>query len=119
MDGFRFYADLPGTTTRPDTYGISPGPYHEKPVLPKSSTVARIRAFADSGEHLNVAAVLLGREHTNDDYTQEAIVATFSHADSGTSLGSVSREYLRKCRRIPESLARRLHPQMFARLDAN
>lgn len=108
MKGFRFYADLPGTLDDND-----------KPVFRKrTTTVKQLREAAERGEQCNVIALLLGREHQRPNFTQEAISATFAHADSDTSLGSVSREYLRDCRRIPEALARKLHPRLFARLDS-
>lgn len=114
MNGYRFYADLPNTD-RESGNGDAPN----QPRLakrPSKITVRDLRDYADNGGRLNVVALLLGDEHRCHDYTQEALVATFGHPDSDTSLGAVSREYLRGCRRIPESLARQLHPRLFARL---
>lgn len=115
MNGFRFYADLPGTLVQPEP--------HDKRfadpawVYPKRITVRQLKDATAQGKHCNVIALLLGREHRCADYSQECLSATFGHADSDTSFGSVGREYLQTCRRIPESLARQLHPRLFARLD--
>lgn len=100
MKGIRFYADLVG-------------------MLPSRTTVKQLRERAKRGEHINCVALLLGDEHKCHDFSQEALVATFEHADSDTSFGAVSRDYLRQCRRIPESLARALHPRLAQRLDAS
>ena len=99
MKGIRFYADL-----------------QDKP-LPQRTTVNNLRAYAANGGRLNCVAVLLGDEHRCADYSQEAFTATFDYEDSQVSLNSVSREYLRKCRRIPEALARQLHPLLAQTLD--
>lgn len=117
MNGIRFYADLPGTLQQPEQHDNRFA--DDKPLLPLRTTIKQLRAHADAGGKLNVIALLLGDKHCCVDYSQEALSATFGHADSDTSLGSVSHEYLRDCRRIPESLARDLHPRLFARLDAN
>lgn len=117
MQGYRFYADLPGTEAEPvAANGFYPD--NVKVKFPKRTTVKQLAAAADRGEHCNVIALLLGREHLCPDYSQEALVATFWHADSDTSLGSVCHDYLRDCRRIPERVARKLHPILFARLDS-
>ena len=114
MKGFRFYADLPGTSAIEDHSGRG----FDKPAFPKRTTIKQLREAAERGERCNVIALMLGRVYQHHDYTQSALSATFAHADSDTSLGSVSLEYLRDCRRVPESLARQLHPRLFARLDS-
>ena len=117
MKGYRFYADLAGTESEPCAAG---GFYPDniKRAYGKRTTVKQLREAASAGKQCNVVALLLGAEHQNQDYWQEALIATFAHFDSDTSLGSVSRDYLKGCRHIPESLARKLHPRLFARLDA-
>lgn len=102
MNGFRFYADLTGTN----------------PALPLRTPVRQLRLLGEAGQHVNCVALLIGDEHRNHDGTQEALAGTFSHPNSDVSLGSVRHDYLRRCRRIPESIARKLHPRLFARLDA-
>jgi|SRR5215472_9878616 len=115
MNGYRFYADLPGTLQQPEPYDNRFA--DPRPVLPLRTSIKKLKAFADGGGELNVVALLLGDEHRCSNGEQEALVATFGHANSDTSLGAVAHEYLRKCRRIPEKLARKLHPRLFARLD--
>lgn len=105
MKGYWFYADLPGTKK------------DDKPILPPRTTIKQLRAHAGNGGLLNCIALLLGEEHRSHDGCQEAITSTFCHPDSDTSLGAVAHGYLRECRRIPEALARMLHPRLFARLD--
>ncbi len=112
MNGFRFYADLPGTEYDPEDSGFPRGR------LPKRMTVERLAVLAEAGIKVNCIALLIGDAHRCHNYAQEALVATFGHPDSDTSLGSVDREYLRKCKRVPEKIARRLHPCLFTRLDA-
>jgi hypothetical protein len=119
MNGLRFYADLPNLDR--ENAPMSGGPYPNQPCLakpPSRITVQDLREFGNKGSRLNVVALLLGDEHRCHDYSQEALAATFGYPDSDTSLGSVCREYLRRCRRIPEAVARKLHPQLFQRLDA-
>ena len=114
MKGIRFYADIPGTHKRE----CNPRDGEQSSwLLPKQTTLRQLREYAALGGTLNVVALLLGPEHQCPDYLQECLAATFSHPDSCTSLGSVSRAYLRNCRRIPETLARALHPALFVRLD--
>lgn len=112
MKGIRFYADLPGTLIQPEQ------PCNrftdDKPLLPLRTTIKQLRQFAENGGKLNCIALLLGEEHRCPDYTQEAISSVFGHANSGVCMSSVSRDYLRQCRRIPEALALKLHPQLAA-----
>lgn len=112
MNGFRFYADIPGTEYDPKESSFPRGR------LPSDITVERLGILGDVGTHVNVIALLLGPEHCGHDGTQEALVSTFGYPNSDTSLSSVDRKYLRRCRRIPERVARNLHPRLFARLDA-
>lgn len=68
----------------------------------------------------NCVAVMTGHEHRCPDGSQEALSSVFDHADSDTNLGSVSRDYLAKrCVRIDADLARKLHPRLLARIDAD
>lgn len=109
MKGIRFYADLEGTAW-PDENNL---PDRR---LSKRTTRAALKRYAVEGRNVNCVAVLLGKEHQGHDFTQEALVATFVHADSDVSLGSVSREYLRGCRHIDSKTALKLHPRLAARL---
>lgn len=112
MKGIRFYVDIPGTEYEKGEHGFPRGK------LPSGATRERLRVIADAGIPANCIALLTGAEHRCHDGTQEALSATFAHADSDTSLGSIDRGYLRKCRHIDEATARKLHPRLFARLDA-
>lgn len=113
MNGIRFYADLAGTISREDWSGRG----FEKSDFSKKTTRAQLVAAANIGKKCNVIAVFTGKEHRYGNGDQEALGATFAHPDSDVSVGAVAFEYLRGCRRISESLARRLHPRLFERLD--
>lgn len=83
-------------------------------------TRALLREWAEMGHKCAIVAVFQGSAHRCHDGSQEALVSTFDQEDSDVSLGSVSRVYLHKRTvRIDEALARRLHPRVFVRLDAN
>lgn len=114
MRGYKFYADLAGTVVQPEQCDNRFA--DDVPLFAKRTTRKQLREAAERGERCNVVAVLEGEEHRCQDYSQEAIVSTFGHADSDVGLGAVSRDYLRKCRRIDEALARKLHPRLFAYL---
>lgn len=113
MKGYRFYADLDGTDYSGITGALKVSGNKWRP----RTTVAQLTEYAAAGGLCNVIALCLGDEHRNPDYTQEALISTFAYLNSDTSFGGVSREYLRKCRRIPEALARELHPRLFARIS--
>jgi hypothetical protein len=99
MNGYRFYADLDET-------------------FPQRTTRKQLELAATAGKQCNVIALFVGDEYRRG-AMHEGLVATFAHLNSDTSVGMVDRGYLRKCRRIGEPLARKLHPRLFARLDAN
>lgn len=103
MKGIRFYADLADENCPP---------------FLRRATRKRLREYAINGGQLNCIAVLTGEEHRCYDGSQEALSATFFHPDSDTSLSSISRDYLRRCRHIDERTARKLHPRLAARLDS-
>lgn len=89
MDGIRFYAEYPDAHTR------------------------RQRGIAS-----NVVAMLTGPEHRCSDGSQEALCAVFDWPNAPVNLSAVSFEYLRtRCKRISEAEARKIHPEMFKRLD--
>jgi hypothetical protein len=116
MKGIRFYADLPGTELEP----VAANGFYAnniKRAFGARTTIRDLKTAAQTDKRCNVIALLLGKEHQCHDFTQEALAAVSSHADSDTCLTSVAHEYLRQCRRVPETLARQLHPRLFARLD--
>ena len=94
MKGIRFYLEYPNKTEK------------------NKATVKNL------GNHSgNCIAVFLGREHICPDYTREALAAVTFYPNSGTCLTSVSDEYLReKCKRIPEYMAKEIHPKLYNRL---
>lgn len=81
-------------------------------------TRKNIKDFANRGIYHNVCAILIGTEHKCPDGSQEAISAFLYTSNSPVSFCSVSPEWLRKrTTRIDESTARKLHPELFTRLD--
>lgn len=97
MKGIRFYLEYPNKTEK------------------NKATVKNL------GNHSgNCIALLLGREHLCPDYTQEALAAAFFTPNSDTCLTSLSSEYLReRCKRIPETLVKDIHPKLYNRLTQN
>lgn len=70
----------------------------------------------------SVVAVLLdvhGRPlYSSSGETMDAIVGVHDWPNSGVATSGVSREYLRKrCKQVPEKLAREIHPVLFNVLD--
>jgi|ERR1035437_6991370 hypothetical protein len=98
MNGFRFYLEYYSTAAK------------------RKGTVKK--PYRHSG---NCIAMFTGAEHvmvSNGDIKSECIGAVYFHRNSAVCCCSASWDYLREnCRRIPESLARRIHPALFERLD--
>ena len=69
----------------------------------------------------NVVAVLLddaGKPLVCSTGLLESVVGVYDWPNSGVSTSGVQREYLAaRCKRIPEALARSVHPALFAFLD--
>ncbi|GAC1371029.1 MAG: hypothetical protein NVS3B25_18990 [Hymenobacter sp.] len=65
------------------------------------------------GKHLgNVVAI-------DTEIRLEGFSGVYNWPDSAVNWGTVSAGYLRdNCRRIPETLARQIHPNLFVRLDS-
>lgn len=89
MDGIRFYAD----------YGSK-------------------KAKRRGGDAPNALGILIDAKRFEDkDVMYDAVAAVFDHKNSGVATTGVSRGYLREsCKRISESEARRIHPNLFALL---
>jgi hypothetical protein len=88
---------------------------YETPSDKRTGTVKR------PGKHSgNVCAAELSTLYFNGTgASYEGFSSVFNHADSAVNWGGLPTAYLASnCRRIPESLARQIHPQLFARLDA-
>lgn len=92
MKGFRFYAE-------------------------SRDTVARLKERAENGEHVDCLALDISDDRWR--YNPGAVSTAILNSPSSVGYNSVSLEYLaKKCKRIPESLARSLHPELFAYLES-
>lgn len=121
MKGFRFYAEMPEARK-------SKSASKAYPFFPW--TVAALESRADAGEfagHLVnlapcVTAVELddsGRPVWNNDGTFGIVAAAIDGNHHSYGYCSASREYLAKrCVRIPETLARKLSPELFNYLES-
>lgn len=92
MKGFRFYAEWPEGVSKRRKDGAT-----------------------------NVVALSLPAESywSGTGYMMEAVVAVYGWPDSAVCGGSVQHEYLRKrCKRVSESVARQIHPSLFAYLES-
>ena len=92
MKGYRFYLE------------------YETPADKRTGTVLA------PGKHTgNVVATDLDTRHRGG---FEGLSSVYAHADSPVNWGALPFDFLAtRCRRIPETLARLIHPQLFARLD--
>ena len=117
MKGYKFYAEMP------DNYKSKSGckshaPFTRRYIKGGSHGTPYSSSKQGKGIYLNCVAVCFGREHTCHDGSQECFSSVFDYANSDVNAGSVSLDYLRKRTvRISETLARRLHPRLFERLD--
>lgn len=69
----------------------------------------------------NVVAAFVcnGFVRSRDDLAFDGLVGLYNWPDSAVASSIVTLGYLRdKCKRIPESKARAIHPSLFERLDA-
>lgn len=101
MKGIRFYLEYPNKTEKNKATVKAPGNH--------------------SG---NVVAIYTDSHYVSHPKGQDAQImvegfsAVFFHPNSDVNFGSVSRDWLwERCKRVPESLAREIHPRLFARLD--
>ena len=95
MNGFGFYLEYPSSAAK------------------KKSTVKKPEG--DSG---NVIAVYGDIFFSSNKPCRECLSAVYSHRNSQVCVNAVSMDYLQeRCKRIPESLARKIHPALFERLD--
>lgn len=111
MKGYRFFADNGGENSKS-------GSKKHRPF-----TRRNLRDTADHGRQVNCIALFVNDDGRysytpGKDVVMEGLAAVFGTSNSGVNVTGVSQEYLRKhCVRIPENLARKLHPALFARLD--
>ena len=73
-----------------------------------------------TGHCCNVFAGFVGngwhQDHSGK-YLLEGLGAVYDYANSPVAGTSASREFIDSCKRIPEQLARQIHPELFRRLD--
>lgn len=100
MNGYRFFVDLPGTICDPP--------------LPSKITVRHLRELGEAEQYVNCIAVVV----RGGAMTMRAVTAINVHPNSKTAPIHIAESYLRDCKRIPENIARKLHPKLFERLDA-
>lgn len=112
MKEYRFYAEMP------EQQRSKSGSKQHLPFTRRT-----LRGLAEGGHYNNCIAVLLDEKggplyHPHDDCV-DAFAPLFERANSDVMLSGPSQGYLRRrCVRIDEALARRLHPALFLRLDA-
>lgn len=112
MKGIRFFAALPeerGSKSASKQYPMQPW------------TVKTLRGIADAGKYADCVAVYTDRSQWcmhGGSVQCEAVAGVYSHENSACTTTSVGLEWLRKrCVRVPEDLARKLHPALFNYLD--
>lgn len=84
-----------------------------------SSTEAKKATRKNLGEKHqgNVLALIVPLQY-DANYHMDCVCATFFYPNSTVMYGSCSREYLKQCKRISEAQARKIHPELFKRLDS-
>jgi len=101
MKGFRFFLEYPSLKEKRKGTVKNPG-NHEGNVLALMLDTARVE-----------------REHDKPKIVHDAIGAVNFYPDSSVCLTGVCNEYLtERCKRIPERLAREIHPTLFNYLDS-
>lgn len=110
MDGYKFFAVMPDARK-------SKSASKQYPMQPW--TRATMRDYASAGRYVECLAVLdesyIG---AHGDISYECAGALMADNDQAVCGSSTTRDYLRKrCVRISESLARKLHPALFRYLD--
>lgn len=106
MEGVRFYAEMQ------DERGSKSGSRRWKPF-----TRATLAAGAEEGQRCNVVAIFPGNSRLGDQW--DGIGSVLGTSNSPVCSVSPDSGYLRKrCVRVSEALARKLHPRLFATLDA-
>lgn len=112
MEGFHFFAEMPQARK-------SKSASKRYPMQPW--TRAWLKRAAAEGKHINCIAVSTDRDATRISRGQlitDCISAVMDTENSGCCGSSASRDYLlKRCTRIDEVTARKLHPQLAAYLD--
>lgn len=105
MDGYRFFAVMPDERK-------SKSASKQYPMQPW--TRATLRGYAEQKKYVECLAVSTESYISDSQIMHECAGALMADNDQAVCGSSTSRDYLRKrCVRIPESLARELHPSLF------
>ena len=113
MKGYRFFAEMPEARKSKSASKANPFfPWTVKALAQKSAegfTATCIAVYLDE----------FGRPIYSGDGCLEGMSVAIDSNHYSYSTNGMSREYLAKrCTRIPESLARKLSPQLFQRLES-
>src|SRR5258708_3110558 len=110
MDGYRFFAVMLEERK-------SKSASKQYPMQPW--TRATLRSYAKQKKYVDCSAVSTDSYISNGQIAHECAGALMANNDQAVCGSSTSRDYLRKrCTRIPETLARDLHPALFRYLEA-
>lgn len=102
MKGYRFFAEMP--EERRSKSASKAHPF-------QPWTVETLRGYTVIGRKVNCIAVVIDSQNGR---SIECVSSVYDHADSAVADGQCAFEYLRKrCVRVPEELARLLHPRLF------
>lgn len=93
MNGFRFFADLAGTAG-----------------IPAGANFQDLMRLSRDGKFVNCIALKI-------DGSNAGYGACGFGPNGDVYLDTIAPEYLRDCRRIPERVARKLHPRLFETLE--
>lgn len=109
MDGYKFFAVMPDARK-------SKSASKQYPMQPW--TRKTLQGYAGASRYVECLAVSDESFISDDQVCYECAGALMSDNDQAVCGSSTSRDYLRKrCVRISESLARKLHPALFRYLD--
>lgn len=109
MIGYRFFACMPDGRK-------SKSASKQHPMQPW--TVATLRTYAKRGTYVECVAIDIESAALRCDGHIDCASALMADNDQAVCSSSCSREFLRKrCTRIPEAVARKLHPALFRYLE--
>lgn len=81
-------------------------------------TVSTLRTYAEQGQYVECLAIVPETLAQRHDDCYDCAGALMADNDQAVCGSSCNRDYLRKrCTRVPESLARKLHPALFRYLN--
>lgn len=111
MNGYHFFACMPeGRRSKAPTRAF-----------PDRWNRATIRKLAEAGKFADCVAVYTDGGHSfvrNGDVMREAVAGLLSEENSPCCSTAVGRKWLAaRCVRVPEAIARKLHPELFRYLE--